>query len=98
MAGATAYAVSKSALHGLARGLARDYGPQEITVNVVQSGPVDTDMNPVECPMKDLMHNFMAIQRHGKPEDVAGIVAWLTGPEVSFVIGAMHTIDGGFGA
>lgn len=98
MPGGAAYAVSKSALQGLARGLARDFGPQGITVNIVQPGPVDTDMNPAEGPMKSLMHSFMAIQRHGKPEEVAGMVAWLAGPEASFVTGAMHTIDGGFGA
>ncbi|MDF7649992.1 SDR family oxidoreductase [Pantoea sp. Acro-805] len=98
MAGGAAYAVSKSALQGLARGLARDFGPQGITVNIVQPGPVDTDMNPAEGPMKELMHSFMAIKRHGRPEEVAGMVTWLAGPEASFVTGAMHTIDGGFGA
>lgn len=77
--GMAAYAVSKSALQGLARGLARDFGPRGITVNVVQPGPVDTDANPENGPMKELMHSFMAIKRHGRPEEVAGMVAWLTG-------------------
>lgn len=98
MPGLAAYAISKSALQGLARGLARDFGPQGITVNIVQPGPIDTDMNPADGPMKEHMHSFMALKRHGKPQEVAAMVAWLAGPEASFVTGAMHTIDGGFGA
>jgi cyclic-di-GMP-binding biofilm dispersal mediator protein len=96
--GMASYALSKSALQGLARGLARDFGPRGITINVVQPGPIDTDANPGDGPMKDLMHSFMAIKRHGRPEEVAGMVAWLAGPEAGFVTGAMHTIDGAFGA
>ncbi len=96
--GMASYALSKSALQGLARGLARDFGPRRITINVVQPGPIDTDANPENGPMKELMHGFMAIKRHGRPEEVAGMVAWLAGPEAGFVTGAMHTIDGAFGA
>ncbi|MGK6325116.1 SDR family oxidoreductase [Sphingomonas sp. DT-51] len=96
--GMASYALSKSALQGMARGLARDFGPRGITINVVQPGPIDTDANPENGPMKDLMHGFMAIKRHGRPEEIAGMVAWLAGPEASFVTGAMHTIDGAFGA
>jgi cyclic-di-GMP-binding biofilm dispersal mediator protein len=96
--GMASYALSKSALQGLARGLARDFGPRGITINIVQPGPIDTDANPEGGPMKDLMHSFMAIKRHGRPEEVAAMVAWLAGPEAGFVTGAMHTIDGAFGA
>lgn len=98
MPGLAAYALSKSALQGMARGLARDFGDRGITVNVVQPGPIDTDANPADGPMKELMHSFMAIKRHGRPEEVASMVAWLAGPDAGFVTGAMHTIDGAFGA
>lgn len=96
--GFTAYALSKSAIQGLVRGLARDLGPRGITVNNVQPGPVDTDMNPADGPMKDLMHSVLAIKRHAKPAEIAGLVAYLSGPEAGYVTGAQHTIDGGFGA
>ncbi|WP_414831733.1 SDR family oxidoreductase [Afifella sp. YEN Y35] len=96
--GMASYALSKSALQGLARGLARDFGPRGITVNIVQPGPIDTDANPADGPMRELLHSFMALKRHGRPEEVAAMVAWLAGPEAGFVTGAMHTIDGAFGA
>lgn len=96
--GGAAYALTKSAVQGLVRGLARDFGDRDITVNAVQPGPVDTDMNPADGPMKDAMHSFMAIKRHAKPAEVAGMVAYLVGPEAGIVTGALHTIDGGFGA
>lgn len=96
--GMASYALSKSALQGLARGLARDFGPRGITINIVQPGPIDTEANPADGPMKDLMHSFMAIKRHGTAEEVAGMVAYLAGPDAGFITGAMHTIDGAFGA
>ena len=97
-AGGAAYALTKSANQGMVRGLARDFGDRGITVNSVQPGPVNTDMNPADGPMKDAMHSFMAIKRHAEPAEIAGMVAYLVGPETSIVTGAQHTIDGGFGA
>lgn len=97
-AGGAAYALTKSAVQGMARGLARDFGAKGITVNVIQPGPTSTDMNPEDGPMSDFMHSFMAIKRHGRPEEVAGLAAYLAGPEAGFTTGALHTIDGGFGA
>mgnify|MGYP000510000737 CR=1 FL=1 len=94
----TAYAATKSGVQGMARGLARDLGPRGITVNVVQPGPIETDMNPADGPLTDLIQSFTAIKRFGRPEEVAGMVAWLAGPEASFVSGATHTIDGAFTA
>ena len=98
MAGGAAYALSKSAMQGFVRGLARDLGHKNITVNNVQPGPTDTDMNPEDGPMKDVMHSFMAIKRHVKTEEIAGMVAYLTGPEASVITGAQHSIDAGFSA
>jgi cyclic-di-GMP-binding biofilm dispersal mediator protein len=96
--GISAYAMSKSALQGMARGLARDLGPRGVTVNVVQPGPTDTRMNPADGPFAPHLHGVMAIPRHGRAEDVAGLVMFLAGPHAAGVTGAMHTIDGGFGA
>jgi len=96
--GLAAYAMSKSALQGMARGLARDFGPRGITVNVVQPGPTDTDMNPADGPHAGQMHGVMAIKKHGTASDVASLVRYLAGPHARGITGAMHTIDGGFGA
>ncbi|MBI1209354.1 MAG: SDR family oxidoreductase [Azospirillum sp.] len=96
--GGAAYAMTKSAVQGMVRGLARDFGAKGITVNAVQPGPVDTDMNPGDGPMAEMMHSFMAIKRHARPAEIAGMVAYLASDEAAIVTGAMHTIDGGFGA
>jgi 3-oxoacyl-[acyl-carrier protein] reductase len=92
----TLYAMSKSALIGLTKGLARDLGAQGITVNLVQPGPVDTDMNPANAPHADMLRSAMAIPQYGKPEDIAEVVAYLASNESRFMTGAALTIDGGF--
>nr|WP_315392542.1 SDR family oxidoreductase [uncultured Duganella sp.] len=96
--GGAAYAMSKSALTGLVKGLARDLGPRGITVNNVAPGPIDTEMNPAEGDFAESLHGLMALQRHGHADEVAAMVAYLAGPEAAFVTGADLLIDGGFAA
>jgi len=98
-AGGAVYAMSKAALVGLVKGLARDLGPRGITVNNVQPGPVDTDMNPADAPFAETLRTqFIALARYGKAEEIAGFVAYLAGPEAGYITGASLTIDGGFNA
>ncbi|MFZ3207055.1 MAG: 3-oxoacyl-ACP reductase family protein [Pseudomonas sp.] len=97
-AGGSVYAMSKSAIVGLTRGMARDLGPRGITVNNVQPGPVDTDMNPENGDFAATMKGLMAIERYGRAEEIAAFVAYLAGPEAGYVTGASLSIDGGFAA
>lgn len=98
-AGGGVYAMSKSALQGLVQGLSRDLGPRGITINNVQPGPVDTDMNPAGSDFAAmLVKQVLAVPRYGKAEEVAAMVAYLAGPEAGYVTGASLTIDGGFNA
>ena len=97
-AGGGVYAMTKAAVAGLTRGLARDLGPRGITVNVVQPGPVETDMNPADGPFAETLKGFMAIKRYGQGDEIAGMVAYLASPDAAFVTGASLTIDGGFAA
>jgi len=92
----TLYSMSKTALVGLTKGLARDLGAQGITVNLIQPGPIDTDMNPANAPHADMLRNVMAIQHYGTPEDIAELVVYLSAGESRFMTGAALTIDGGF--
>lgn len=96
--GGGVYAMSKSALVGLTKGLARDLGPRGITINNVQPGPVDTDMNPAHGDFADSLIPLMAVGRYGTAAEIAGFVAYLAGPEAGYITGASLTIDGGFGA
>lgn len=94
--GGSLYSMSKSALTGLTKGLARDLGARNITVNLIQPGPVDTDMNPESSDFAPLLKSQMALSRYGKVEEIAGLVAYLSGEESSFITGTSITIDGGF--
>jgi 3-oxoacyl-[acyl-carrier protein] reductase len=92
----TLYAMSKSALIGLNKGVARELGPRGITANLVQPGPVDTDMNPASGAHTSILTGFMALPHYGSVDDVAGLVAYLASEESRFITGAAITIDGGF--
>jgi 3-oxoacyl-[acyl-carrier protein] reductase len=96
--GGAVYAMSKAALVGLVKGLARDLGPRGITINNIQPGPVDTDMNPADGEFAESLKSLMAIPRYGTGDEIAAMVAYLAGPEAGFVTGASLTIDGGFTA
>jgi 3-oxoacyl-[acyl-carrier protein] reductase len=98
-AGGSVYAMSKAALVGLVKGLARDLGPRGITINNVQPGPVDTDMNPATSDFaRMLIERVLALPRYASGDEIAALVAWLAGPEAAYVTGASLTIDGGFTA
>ena len=93
--GGSVYAMSKSALIGLTKGMARDLGPKGITVNLVHPGPIDTDMNPADGESADFQRSLNALGTYGTVEDIAGLVAYLAGPESSFITGTGVLIDGG---
>ncbi len=93
------YSMSKAALVGLVKGAARDLGPRGITINNVNPGPVDTDMNPAQSDFaKILLDKAMALPRYGTADEIASLVAYLASPEAAYVTGASLSIDGGFTA
>ncbi|MDQ8730212.1 3-oxoacyl-ACP reductase family protein [Bradyrhizobium sp. LHD-71] len=96
--GLSLYSLSKAALIGLTKGMARDLGPRGITANIVHPGSTDTDMNPANGEHADAQRSLMAIPRFGEPRDVANVVAWLASDESRAVTGAAFTIDGGANA
>jgi 3-oxoacyl-[acyl-carrier protein] reductase len=96
--GGAVYSMSKAALVGMVKGLARDLGPRGITVNNIQPGPINTDMNPAEGEFAETLKKFMALPRYGSAEEIGAMVAFLAGPEAGFITGASLTIDGGFTA
>lgn len=97
-AGGTLYAASKAALGGLTRGLARDLGERGITVNLIQPGPIDTERNPADGPNAAANRTPLAISRHGTPDEVASLVAYLASSDAGFITGATYNIDGGWSA
>jgi NAD(P)-dependent dehydrogenase (short-subunit alcohol dehydrogenase family) len=91
----TVYFMTKSALHSFTRGLARELGSRDITVNLVQPGSTDTEMNPADGDFADFQRALIPLGRYGKPEDVAAAVAFLASPAARHITGTILTVDGG---
>ncbi|MDG4828151.1 SDR family oxidoreductase [Solwaraspora sp. WMMD1047] len=96
--GVALYAMSKSALVGLTRGLARDLGGRAITVNLVHPGSTDTEMNPADSTEAAAERDFIALGRYAEPAEVAATVRHLAGPGGRYITGASISVDGGFAA
>ncbi|NKI44125.1 SDR family oxidoreductase [Streptomyces physcomitrii] len=96
--GGTLYAMSKAALGGLTKALARELGPRGITADLVHPGPVDTDLNPAEGPYAREQSALTALGRFGTAEEIAATVAHLAGPGGAYLTGAEIAVDGGHAA
>jgi 3-oxoacyl-[acyl-carrier protein] reductase len=94
-AGAADYVASKAAVAAYTRGWARDLGARDITVNVVQPGAIDTEMNPQDGAFAGVLKGMAALGRYGRPDDIAAAVAFLAGPDAGYITGATLNVDGG---
>jgi 3-oxoacyl-[acyl-carrier protein] reductase len=96
--GLVAYAATKGAVKMFAQGLSREVGSRGITVNNIQPGPIDTDLNPAAGDWATPQIANTALKRYGHVEDIAAMVAFVAGPEAGYITGASLTVDGGTNA
>jgi 3-oxoacyl-[acyl-carrier protein] reductase len=96
--GLVAYAATKGAIKIFTQGLAREVGDRGITVNNVQPGPIDTDLNPAAGDWAAPQTANTALKRYGRVEEIAAMVAFVAGPEAAYITGASLTVDGGTNA
>jgi len=97
-AGMSVYVASKFAVTGFSRACARDLAAKGILVNAVQPGPINTDMNPENGDAAAGMRAQIPLGRYGQPDEIAGVVAFLAGPDATFITGARLNVDGGYNA
>lgn len=96
--GLVPYSATKGAVKMFTQGLAREVGDRGITVNNIQPGPIDTDLNPAAGNWAEPQVANTALKRYGHVDEVAALVAFVAGPEASYITGANLTIDGGTNA
>lgn len=96
--GLVVYSATKGAVKMFTQGLSREVGSRGITVNNVQPGPIDTDLNPAGADWATIQVAATALKRYGTPDEVANLVAFVAGPESSYITGANLTVDGGTNA
>jgi 3-oxoacyl-[acyl-carrier protein] reductase len=94
--GFTLYATSKTALIGLTKALGRELGPRAITVNLLNPGATDTELNPADGPNADMINGFNALGHYAEPADIAAAVAFLASPAARYITGTTVSVDGGF--
>jgi 3-oxoacyl-[acyl-carrier protein] reductase len=96
--GLVPYAATKGAVKMFTQALSREVGSRGITVNSVQPGPIDTDLNPASGHWAVPQKAATALDRYGLVEEIAAMVAFVAGPEASYITGANLTVDGGMNA
>ncbi|MEJ0007879.1 MAG: SDR family oxidoreductase [Steroidobacteraceae bacterium] len=96
--GLVAYSATKGAVKMFAQSLSREVGSRGITVNNVEPGPIDTDLNPATGDWAVTQKAVTALNRYGTVEEAAALVAFVAGPESSYITGANLAVDGGTNA